>query len=245
MIKITALIITYNEAENIGVCIDSVRPVADEILVIDSFSTDTTTPIAEAKGATVICKSFAGFGQQKNEGAAQAAYDYILSIDADERLSKELIDSMLRIKAEKMLAPAYSFNRLNHLAAQPIRVCGWYPDISTRLYHRKSAQWTAAAVHEQLVVNGTTEWIEGDLLHYSFDDFISIRDKFERYSRLAAVAYKADGQAVNIVKMFISPLFKFAKAYLLQRGFTAGYMGFRISYEQARGSFLKYYWAIR
>ena len=245
MIKITALIITANEAKNIGDCIDSVRTVADEVLVIDSYSSDETKAIAIAKGASVLSQEFIGFGKQKNEGGMQASYDYILSIDADERLSDELAKSILAVKSIDNPSVAYSFNRLNHIGAQPIKVCGWYPDISTRLYHRHYAKWTARAVHEVLEVNGTTEWLVGDLLHYSFADYASIREKSNRYARLAATVYSSNSKVENMVKLWLNPLLKFMKAYILQQGFTAGYVGLRISYEQARETFVKYYEAVK
>lgn len=243
MTKITALIITLNEEKHIGACIDSLSGVADEVLVVDSFSTDKTKMIAEAKGAKVIESDFLGFGQQRNLGAGHASNDLILVLDADERLSDELKLTTAYIK-ENPTDVAYSFNRLNFIGARPVRSAGWYPDTHVRLYDRRKAKWNDREVHEGLIVNGEIQFLHGDLLHYSYKDIAELKTKSTHYAKFGAEVYKGRSAPLLIVNMIVSPVAKFFKTYILKRGFTDGYVGFMISYHRSRETFLKYYWAL-
>ena len=244
MTKITALIITLHEDKHIGTCIDSLTGVVDEIIVLDSFSKDRTKEIALSKGARVIEKEFLGFGEQKNLGAATAANDYILSIDADEELSEDLRQSILKLK-KTLSEEAYYVNRLNFIGDKPIRTCGWYPDIRTRLYNRKRAQWDKKEVHEELIVKDNVIFLKGDLLHHSYEDYDDMKRRTTRYAKLGAEMYKGTNKSVVAFKLLINPILKFIKTYFLQLGFTDGYAGWMISCYKARETFLKYYWALR
>jgi glycosyltransferase involved in cell wall biosynthesis len=243
MTKITALIITLNEEKNVGDCIGSLSGVADEILVVDSFSTDMTRAIAESKGAKVIQAPFRGFGPQRNLGAALAAHDLILALDADERLYPELKRSIIDVK-EHGTAAAYSFNRLNHIGSRAVRSCDWYPDTHIRLYDKREAQWNGRQVHEDVEVNGHIQFIQGDLLHYSYQDISELKTKSTRYARLGAEVYKERNALWLLANLISAPVAKFFKTFILKRGFTDGYLGFMISYYRARETFLKYYWAL-
>jgi glycosyltransferase involved in cell wall biosynthesis len=243
MTKITALIITLNEEKHIGACIDSLTGVADEIIVVDSFSTDGTKRIAQIKSARVIEKEFEGFGAQKNMGAENASNDYILSIDADEVLSKELSESILKLK-QTLSEGAYYVNRLNHIGDYPIKTSGWYPDIRTRLYDRRRADWDSKIVHEELIVKDSIVFLQGDLLHYSYTDYADMKKRTTRYAKLGAEMYKGKSKLTVIFKLLINPVLKFIKTYFLQLGFTDGYAGWMISRYKARETFLKYYWAL-
>jgi glycosyltransferase involved in cell wall biosynthesis len=244
MIKITALIITLNEEKHIGACIDSLAAVADEVWVIDSFSADKTKAVAESKGAKVIELNFAGFGPQRNMGAAYASDDWILVLDADERLSPELKNSISALKNTNPTAAAYTFNRLNFIGKRAIKSGGWYPDRHTRLYDKNKARWNDREVHEEIMVHGETAFLAGDLLHYSYDDMAQLKDKSTRYARLGAEVYRGKNKLVLFVQMILSPVAKFFKTYFLQLGFTDGYIGFLASYYRAREAFLKYYLAL-
>ena len=244
MTKITALIITLNEEKHIGACIDSLSDVADEVIVMDSFSADRTKAIAVSKGATVIEKEFLGFGPQKNLGAQNAANDHILSIDADEVLSEPLRQSLVRLKTN-LTDCAYAVNRLNHVGGRPVRTCGWYPDTRIRLYNRLNAHWDDRSVHEQLIVNEKITLLDGDLLHYSYEDYDDMKRRIERYAKLGAATMNGSSRMTIFLKMIINPLVKFLKTYFLQMGFTDGYFGYMISYYKAQETFLKYYWALR
>jgi glycosyltransferase involved in cell wall biosynthesis len=243
MNKITALIITLNEERHIAACLDSLAGVADEIIVVDSFSTDQTKKIAEAKGAKVIQALFHGFGPQRNIGAEAASNDLILVLDADERVSVELKNAILSIK-EHSSAAAYSFNRLNYIGARAVRSGGWYPDTHVRLYNRRKAMWNDRQVHEDVDVSGRIEFLSGDLLHYSYEDISDLKERSIRYAKLGAEVYKGRNILFLLAQMIASPVAKFFKLYILKRGFTDGYLGVMISYYRARETFFKYYWAL-
>jgi len=242
MTKITALIITLNEEEHIGACIDAVRDICEEVLVIDSLSRDRTREIAEAKGARVIANAFQGFGKQKNFGTEMASNDLILSIDADEMVSPELRRSITAVK-ENHTATAYSFNILNFIGDSAIKSCGWYPDTHVRLYDRRHVKWNDRRVHEGLIVNGEIQFLQGDLLHYSYKDIAELKTKSTHYAKLGAEVYKGRNAVLLMTNLIFSPIAKFFKVYILKRGFTDGYIGFMISYCRALETFLKYYWA--
>src|SRR6187402_3943754 len=166
MIRISAIIITFNEQENIGRCIDSLLPVADEILVVDSFSTDATKSICIRKGARVIEHKFEGYIEQKNLGIEQATHDYILSIDADEYLSERLTQSILSVK-HTATNEAFQMNRLSSYAGKWISHTDWYPDKKLRLWNRNFGKWGGPNPHEKVILQNSVEvkHIKGDLLH--------------------------------------------------------------------------------
>jgi glycosyltransferase involved in cell wall biosynthesis len=243
MTKITALIITLNEEKHIGACIDSVKGVVNEVLVVNSFSTDKTKMIAEAQGAKVIEYDFLGFGPQRNLGAGYASNDLILVLDADERLSEELKRTIVSVKANPTAA-AYSFNRLSFIGTRPVRSAGWYPDTHVRLYDRRKAKWNERQVHEDVEVNGDVKFLSGDLLHYSYEDMTQVKEKSTRYAKLGSIVYKDTNKLILFFKMTFSPLVKFFKTYFIQLGFTDGYIGLMICYYRSRETFLKYYGAL-
>ena len=243
MTKITALIITLNEEQHIGACIDAVSGLCEEVLIIDSLSQDKTKEIAESKGARVIANPFKGFSDQKNFGTEMSSNDLILSIDADEMVSPELRKSIQAVK-ENHNAAAYSFNILNFVGDRAVRSCGWYPDTHVRLYDRRSVKWNDREVHEGLIIDGKVQFLQGDLLHYSYDNISQLKEKSTHYAKLGAKVYKGKSTIFLLIKMLINPPAKFFKTYIMQRGFTDGYLGLMISYYRARETFFKYYWAM-
>lgn len=244
MTKISAIIITHNEANHIGACIDSLAGVADEVIVVDSLSKDGTTAIARSKGAKVLEKDFDGFGSQKNYGAAQAENNYILSIDADEVLSEELRSSIILLKQHN-ISGCYYIHRLNHIGSRAVRSCGWYPDSRTRLYDRRQARWDDKKVHEELIITGTPQYLTGDLRHYSYASYADMKARADRYGRLAAASLKGKNTLCLLIKIALNTPAKFVKSYFLQKGFTDGYAGWMISRYKARETFLKYYLALK
>ena len=244
MIKITALIITLNEEKHIGACIDSLTGVADEVLVIDSLSTDKTKEIAGSKGARVIESAFKGFGPQRNFGALYASHDLILVLDADEQISQELKESIVTVKNAGTMAAAYCFNWLNFVGDRAVKTCGWYPDRHCRMYDKNKAKWNDRKVHEGLMVNGETVFLEGDVMHHTYDSLPHLKEKTTAYARLGASLHKGKNPLILTVKMIFNPAIKFIKTYIFQLGFTDGYLGFMISYYRARETFFKYYWAL-
>ena len=237
--KISAVIITLNEAENIERCINSVKDVADEILVFDSGSTDNTKVLAENSGAKVIDIDWEGYAATKNKAIALASFDYILSLDADEALSEELAGHIK--KGKPTLSKAYSFNRLNNYCGKWIKHGGFYPDKKVRLFNRNSARWKGDFVHETLEIDNNVEikHLKGDLLHYSY---VSIEDHLKRahkYAELAAQRMAAEGKG-KFANVIINPLFRFFKTYFLKAGFLDGKYGLYLSGITAYEVYLKY-----
>jgi len=230
MSKISAVIITKNEAMNIARCLKSLQTVVEEILVIDAFSTDATVTIAQELGAKVIQTEWEGYSQNKNYGNQLAKYDWILSVDADEVLSPELISSIRALKLEKN--HIYSINRLNNYCGQWIKYCSWHPDWNNRLFHRKTARWKGDFVHEKLVAhttNGKNIRLKGLLYHYSYQNSTDHWRRIERYAQLSAQQLFQDGKKATFVKLWIAPIIRFIKTYFIKRGFLDGKAGWTIS----------------
>lgn len=246
MSKISVVIITFNEADNIGRCIDSVNQIADEILVVDSFSTDITVEVALKKGARVVQQNFLGHIQQKNFAMKQAKYDWVLSIDADEELSKELQQLIAKAKTD-LRADGYTLNRLNFFGGKPVKTCGWYPDKKLRLWNRTKGAWGGMNPHDKLVMERgcRVEHFSADLLHYTYpnrSDFLVQRIKF---ANISAQHLKNSSVLYLTAKMVLSPPVKFLRTYLYHLGFTEGRKGLFICYHLSREVFLKYYKAIQ
>src|SRR5678815_2696246 len=190
MTPISAIIITRNEERHIAEAISSLS-CCDEIVVVDSESTDRTREIAEQGGARVIVHSWEGFARQKNFGAEQASHDWILSIDADERPSIELANEIMEWKRLPEQATAMSMPRRVMYLGAWIGRSGWYPDRKTRLFNRRSAQWQGDGVHESILVQGPVGQFRGDLLHYPCRNWADHLLRIDRYTRLAADAARA------------------------------------------------------
>ena len=241
MTPITAVIITLDEENNIGRCLDSLVDVAAEILVIDAGSSDKTCQIAKAKGARVLAHPWEGYGDQKNFGNSQAAHDYILSLDADEALSDELRDSIVASRKEG-LHSVYGFSRLASYCGQWIRHGGWYPNRKIRLFPKAIAKWTGDSVHERLKFQGNPEvkWLKGDLHHYSYYTVQEHRDRTEIYARLGAQKIRSAGQSGSWWRSEFGPGLRFLKMYIWKLGFLDGAAGYRIAQITAHEVWLKY-----
>ena len=241
MSKLSVVIITYNEEKNISRCLNSVKDIADEVIVLDSFSEDGTEEICKKYGVRFIKRKWEGYSKSKNYANQLAQYDYILSIDADEALSDELKTNILTHK-NMGLRGVYEFNRLTNYCGKWIHHCGWYPDRKVRLFPKEKAQWKGDYVHEELTFenNGKKIFIKGDLLHYSYYTTSEHKARIEKYSVLAARKLLVKGGEVFFMQRFFSPLLKFLKMYFFQLGFLDGYYGFVISVISARARFLKY-----
>lgn len=241
MDKISAVIITLNEERNIERCIKSVLAVADEILVIDSLSTDKTTAIAESFGVKVIKQSFLGHIEQKNFAKNQAAHVWVLSLDADEALSDQLRDSILEEKTLG-LSGGYSMNRLTNYCGKWIKHSGWYPDVKLRLFRKDDGGWTGVNPHDRYVLSSgsTLKHLPGDLLHYSFYTMEEHRAQIEKFSTISSQAKYAKGIRSNVLKVWVKPAAKFLKSFVLKRGFLDGYYGWIIATYSAYATYLKY-----
>lgn len=242
--KISAVIIAFNEAENIRAACESVAW-ADEILVVDSESTDATREIAADCGATVLVKKWTGFARQKQFAAEQAKYDWVLSLDADERTSDELKAEILRLKslAEKELADGYRISRRTWYMNRWIKGGGWYPDWQLRFYNRTKGAWKDVLVHESVTMQegATVENLNQDILHYSIPNAeYHHRMIGERYAPLAARQMFERGRRTSPLKIATAGLTTFLQSYVLKGGFRDGLAGFCIARFAAHHAFLKH-----
>lgn len=242
MIRISTVIITYNEERNLARCLESVKDVTDEIVIIDSNSQDQTAAIAASYNARVIQHSFTGYGEQKNFATQQASYDWVLSLDADEALSEELKKIILEIKKGPSFS-AYQIPRLTNYCGKWIRHCGWYPDKQTRLYNRTRGRWEEKKVHEFWRLDDDKAemgLLKGDLLHYSFTSINEHLVKIEKYTELAARESVENGRKVSMLKIYFSPKWHFINEFFLQLGFLDGFYGYTICRLSVYSTFLKY-----
>jgi len=241
MTPISVVIITYNEEKNIGRCIDSVIPIADEIVVVDSFSSDNTESICKEKGVHFIRHTFEGHIEQKNLAITQAKYPHILSLDADEVLSEKLRKNILEVK-ENWQYDGYYVNRLNNYCGKWIRHCGWYPDRKLRLWDSRKGKWTGTNPHDRFEMEkgAKTQNLKGDLLHYSFSSIKQHMDQVNLFSDIKAQMAFQKGKKSGLLKILFFPMFKFFRGYILKLGFLDGFYGYIICRNTAHGEFLRY-----
>lgn len=239
MASLSVIVITQNEAHNIEACLRSVS-FADQLVVLDSGSTDDTLRLALAMGAEVSSSpDWQGFGIQKNRALALAKCDWVLSLDADEQVSPDL---KTEIQAT-LAAPAsdvYSFARLSSYCGQYMRHSGWYPDRVTRLFRRHAAQFSNDLVHERVVTTGTTGKLHGHLLHESYQNFEEVLDKVNRYSSAGALGLLNQGKTSSVGKAFGRGLWAFIRTYFLRLGFLDGTMGLLLAISNAESTYYRY-----
>ena len=249
MKKLSVVIITFNEQENIGKCIASVKPVADEVVVVDSFSTDNTKAVAIAAGARFIEHKFEGHIQQKNFARQQATNEWVLSFDADETLSHQLLAMILTWKNYNGEAQAsgYYMNRLNFYCGKPIKTCGMYPDSKLRLWKEGSGAWQGTNPHDKFVLNygEPSAFLMGDILHNTWPTHQAFLNQVDKFATISAQHLKNKSTVYLVFKMLFSPPFKFIRNYIFKLGFTEGSAGLTICYNQSREVFLKYFRALK
>ncbi len=241
-VKISATIITFNEEKKIERCLKSLQGVVDEIIVVDSFSVDSTALICARYPVKFITHRFEGYVNQKNLALGYTTYDHVLSLDADEELSPELIQSILEVKKNWGDAYGYSFNRFNNYCGHWIRHCGWYPDRKIRLWNKTYGRWGGTDPHDkvQLPANRVIK-LKGDLLHYAYFTIDEHLQQMHRFAEVAAKAkYKEGKQASFVVHVLLNPAFKFFRKFFLQLGFLDGYYGFVFCATTAGLNFYKY-----
>lgn len=240
-IKLSAIIITFNEEDKIGRCLESLVKVADEIIVVDSNSTDKTVDICESYDATVIKQPFLGYIEQKNFALKKVNYDYVLSLDADEVLSPELIKSIQSIK-ENFKSGAYEFNRLTNYCGKWIKHGGWYPDTKTRIWNKNNGVWGGINPHDKVILTDGTkvEKLKGDLLHYSIDSISQHIDQIQKFTSIAAQSLHSKGKNTSIATILFKSWFKFIRDYFIRLGFLDGFYGFVIAFNSAYAKYLKY-----
>lgn len=241
MVKISAVIITYNEEEHLQKCLNSLIGVADEIIVVDSYSTDRTPEICAAFNVNFIEHKFEGYIEQKNYALSLAKYDYILSLDGDEALSEKLKTSILKVK-NNFIYDGYYCNRLNNYCGQWIKHSDWYPDRKLRLFKKGSGEWKGINPHDTYTLKKELKSgkLKGDLLHWIYRDYKEHNLKVERFSTIAAEAYYKLGKKSSIWKIIYRPTWAFFKAYFLRLGFLDGLNGWIICIQSYNVTFLKY-----
>lgn len=239
---LSVVIITYNESENIQRCINSVLTIADEILVIDSFSNDNTVEIAIKSGAKVIQQEFLGYIEQKNFAKNLAQNKWVLSLDADECLSENLVEKIIEIKSNLNQYDAYSFNRLTNYCGKWIKHCGWYPDKKIRLFNKYNHNWGGFNPHDQIITSKDDKisHVNNDILHYSFKSFHHFKTQMEKFSLISAKSYFLKGKKASLLKIYGSAIIKFIKSYFIKLGFLDGKEGWIICSYSTYYTYLKY-----
>lgn len=236
--KITATVITLNEEHNIAKALESLSW-ADEIVVVDSESTDRTIEIARRFTDRVFVRSWPGYSAQKNFAADEAANDWIFSLDADERVSAELADQIKKLELGVAAPAAFEMPRLTSYLGRWIRHSGWHPDYKVRLYDRKRGSWQGDYVHEALEMDGRVERIKGNILHYTVRDASEHHLRMDRYTTLAAMQMVSRGKHVSVASLLLSPVVVFLRSYIFKLGFLDGTPGLAIARFAAHYEFLK------
>ncbi len=240
MPKISAVIITFNEEKNLKRCLESLGDLCDEILIVDSFSTDKTKEIAQSFNARFIEHPFEGYIEQKNVALNLAKNDFVISLDGDEALSPELLKS---IKGLDLNSDAYTMNRLTNYGGKWVYHCGWYPDVKLRLFNRKKGSWGGENPHDKVLMDQSAKikHIKGDILHYSYDCVTDHVNQTNKFTTISAKAAFKQGKRSNNLKIIARPIFQFFRDYFLKLGFLDGMTGFCICYINSMSAFLKYY----
>lgn len=241
MTSISVIIITYNEEQNLERCLRSVQGIADEIVVVDSFSTDQTEAICRKYAVHFIQHAFDGYVEQKNWAMGQATFPYVLSLDADEALSAELRKSILQVK-ENWSSDGYIFSRMTNYCGKWIRHGSWYPDYKLRLWDKRKGQWTGVKIHEKVELQTpfSTKVLEGDLLHYSYYSISQHIDQANKFTDITAIEAFQRKKKASALKICINPCWKFIRDYIVKLGFLDGYYGFVVCYISAFATYLKY-----
>jgi glycosyltransferase involved in cell wall biosynthesis len=237
--KLTVTVITYNEGPHI---VDALQSVAwaDEIIVVDSRSTDDTVARARAHASQVEIREWAGYGTQKNHASALASNDWILSIDADERVTPALAAEIQALLRTGPAAAGYEISRVSYYLGRWIRTTDWYPDYHVRLYDRRAARWSGHMVHESIDCRGPVARLRGELLHYPYRNVSEHLAKIDRYTTQVAEQWTAEGRRSAAWQVIVYPRLAFLRNYVLRRGFLDGHTGLVVSMLNSYYVFLKY-----
>ncbi len=236
--KLSVVIITFNEEDNIEKCLKSVQNITDEIIVVDSFSTDKTKEICQKYNVKFYEQKWLGYSQQKNYANSLATNNYILSIDADEVISEELEKSILSLTT---FDGVYKFNRLTNYCGHWIKHCGWYPDAKIRIFPKNEVKWVGEFVHETLdIPNGTKlTQLKGDLLHYTTKTISQHINTINNFSGKSAMSKFTQGKRTNLLKILFKSKLKFFIMYFIKLGFLDGYYGYVVCKNSAHAAFLQ------
>lgn len=241
MTPLSVVIITFNEEKNIARCLDSVKDLADEIVIVDSFSSDRTKEICLKYGAHFVEHKFEGHIEQKNWAITQAKYPHILSLDADEAIDETLRGSILQVKNDFKF-DGYTMNRLTNYCGKWVHHSGWYPDTKLRLWDSRKGKWGGVNPHDKFEMESSskTQTLKGDILHYSYYTIAEHYRQSEYFADIAAKAYHKLGKKAPYFKLVINPIAKFLHHYIVHFGFLDGKTGFTIAKISAWSTYLKY-----
>ena len=243
MIPISVVIITFNEERNIARCLASVISIADEIVVVDSFSTDKTENICKSFDLRFVQHQFEGHIEQKNWAITQATYPHVLSRDADEALDDRLQKSILQLK-NNWNFEGYEMNRLTNYCGKFIHYSGWYPDKKLRLWDSRKGKWGGTNPHDKYeLINPKSKigYLKGDILHYSFYSIEEHYKQVNYFTDIMSKALFAKGKRASFLSIYLNPLAKFISAYFFRLGFLDGYSGFMVCKISAYATYLKYF----
>ena len=242
MTKLSVVIITFNEERNIERCLRSVKAIADEIIVVDSLSTDRTKEIALANQAIVVDQKFLGFIEQKNLALSKASNTYVMSLDADEAISEELSRAILEEKSKGFPKDGYIVKRLPFYCGKWIRHGTYYPDRKIRLVNKEKAKWGGTNPHDKMILqkNSSAGSLKGDLHHYIYQTFEEHMLQTNKFSSIAAMELFKQGKKSSYFKLVINPAWAFFYGFFIRLGFLDGFNGFMIAKFTAMHAFLKY-----
>ncbi|MES2654311.1 MAG: glycosyltransferase family 2 protein [Bacteroidota bacterium] len=240
--ELSIAIITHNESLNIERCINSVKSIADDIIVVDSYSTDNTVALVQQMGARVVLQKFLGHIEQKNFAISQAKYPFILSLDADEAIDETLLNEIKAIKSNPTHADGYLINRFNNYCGQWIKHGAWESDIKLRLWDSTKGKWAGLNPHDkfEMIPDANIQPLKGQILHWSYTSVEEHKGKVEYFSTIAAQAYFNRGKQSSYFKIVFSPLFRFVRDYIFKLGFLDGKYGLIIAHLTAKEVRLKY-----
>jgi len=243
MHKLSAVVITFNEENNLERCLVALKKVADEVIVLDSFSTDNTEEIAKKCGAKFYENKWEGINAQRNYSLGLCDNDFILSIDADEVLTNKMIEGLINLKNDGFKADGYIFNRLTNYCGKWIRHGGWYPDRKLRLFNKNKGSYQGKDPHDVIVMENNSHVIKTNLIiaHYAFNSLSDHSKRVEFFSEIGAKeAFEKGKKIYFIIHIILNPFYTFCKKYFLQLGFLDGFYGFVICINSAYANFLKY-----
>lgn len=240
MPKISACIISYNEENKIEDCLKSLEGVVDEIIVVDSLSTDRTKEIVKKYTNNVYDQKFLGHVEQKNLAVQKASYDWVLSLDCDERLTDELKSSILKVKDNLDAADAYRMARKTFYVYRWLNHC-WYPDFKVRLFNRNTAKWGGTNPHDHIELKGKNiVTLKGDIEHFSFNSISEHIQTIDSFTEIGADEILKKGKRVSLISPFTHGLWTFLKLYILKKGFMDGYAGLVVAILSGVHAFVKY-----
>lgn len=242
MAKLSATVLTLNEAAHIQACIESLQGIADEIIVVDSLSVDGTPDICRKLGCKVTSRRMAGYGAQRQYATSLTSYDYVLSLDADEVLSPALRSKLLKLKEMGFTHRGYSFPRLNFYCGVPVKHCGWYPDIQVRLFDKRYANWNLHDVAERVIFhdNVNPEMIDGDILHYRCDTPAEFRETERKHADYLATRIASENTSVGSFAPICKAIEAFFRCFVVERGILDGIAGRDISLQRYRTAYSAY-----